>query len=89
MHFFAVKAILRLGVQRPRLLGLCMSKGHKMSFPLLQKQLEGGVEKESNQNTIYIVLEESMALSDLAFIASFPVVVALIVKSLGNQLKCQ
>lgn len=45
MRSFAVKAILLLGVQRPHLLGVCTSKGHKMSFPLLQKQLKNRGEK--------------------------------------------
>jgi len=53
VHSFAVKAILLLGAQRPRLLEVCTSKGHRMSFPLLQKQLKGrgGGIKKNNTKT--------------------------------------
>lgn len=40
MHSSAVRATLPRGVQKPHLLGVCMSEGHKMSFPLLQKLLK-------------------------------------------------
>lgn len=47
VHSSAVRATWPQGEQRPRPPGVCRSEGHKMSFPLLQKQLkEGKIKKK-------------------------------------------